>query len=117
MKIGIGQINTRVGDFEANAKKILTACESFAAQGADFAVFPESAISGYPIKDLVFYEKFVETAQKVLTSLASKLPLPRLSAVRGYAKARSASEIRRIGLKTAKSSTFATNTFCPITAP
>ena len=61
MKIGIGQINTRVGDFEANAKKILTACESFAAQGADFAVFPESAISGYPIKDLVFYEKFVET--------------------------------------------------------
>lgn len=78
MKIGIGQINTRVGDFEANAKKILTACESFAAQGADFAVFPESAISGYPIKDLVFYEKFVETAQKVLTSLASKLPLPAL---------------------------------------
>lgn len=46
MKIGVGQIDTRVGDFEGNAQKILTACEKFARDGADFAVFPESAVSG-----------------------------------------------------------------------
>ena len=30
MKIGIGQINTRVGDFDSNAEKIVAACEKFA---------------------------------------------------------------------------------------
>ena len=78
MKIGVGQIDTRVGDFEGNAQKILTACEKFARDGADFAVFPESAVSGYPIKDLVFYGKFVDAAQKTLAELAKKLPLPTL---------------------------------------
>lgn len=78
MKIGVGQIDTRVGDFEGNAQKILSACETFVRDGADFAVFPESAISGYPIKDLVFYGKFVDQAQRVLADLAAKLPLPAL---------------------------------------
>ena len=51
MKIGVGQINTRVGDFQANTQKIFQACEQFAKQGADFAVFPELAVSG-------LYERF-----------------------------------------------------------
>ena len=43
MKIGIGQINTRIGDFSANAKKIEEACLSLAKDGAEFAVFPNAA--------------------------------------------------------------------------
>ena len=78
MKIGVGQINTRVGDFDANAQKILEACQLFAKQGADFAVFPELAISGLPMKDLVFYKKFVETAEQTLKALAPKLEIPAL---------------------------------------
>ncbi len=76
MKIGVGQINTRVGDFEGNAQKILEACEKFAKDGADFAVFPELALSGCPLKDLVFYEKFVDEANNALNNLVKKLPLP-----------------------------------------
>ena len=78
MKIGVGQINTRVGDFEANAKKIFEACQLFAKQGVDFAVFPELAISGLPMKDLVFYKKFVESAEQTLKELAPKLEIPAL---------------------------------------
>lgn len=76
MKIGIGQLNTRVGDFAENAKKILDASKSFAEKGADFAVFPECTVSGYPLKDLVFYERFVHTAQQTMHALAKEIPLP-----------------------------------------
>ena len=78
MKIGVGQINTRVGDFQANTQKIFQACEQFAKQGADIAVFPELAVSGLPMKDLVGYEKFVKSAESALKELAPKLPLPAL---------------------------------------
>ena len=76
MKIGIGQINARVGDFSANAEKILNAARSFAEGGADFAVFPECAVSGCPVGDLIFYSGFVRRAEEALSDIAAKLPLP-----------------------------------------
>lgn len=76
MKIGIGQINTRVGDFAANVKKIVATCAELAKEGAELAVFPECAVSGYPVKDLVVYNKFVEAAQNALDSLVGVLPIP-----------------------------------------
>jgi len=76
MKIGFGQINTRAGDISANAQKILRACDELSRSGADFAVFPEGAISGLPAKDFTFYKKFVELAQAALAEIASKAPLP-----------------------------------------
>ena len=48
MKIAIAQINPKVGDISGNTAKI----ESFARRagelGADLAVFPELAVTGYP---------------------------------------------------------------------
>ena len=76
MKIGIGQINTRIGDFEGNILKIRQICQKLAGLGAELAVFPECAVSGYPLKDLVFYDKFVDAAQDALHSLASSIPIP-----------------------------------------
>lgn len=76
MKVGIGQINARVGDFSANAAKISDACARLAALGAEFAVFPECAVSGYPIGDLAGYGKFLEAARAALDSLAETLPIP-----------------------------------------
>ncbi len=76
MKIGVGQINTRVGDIEGNAQKILNACEKFAKDGADFAVFPELTVSGTSLKDFVSYKKFVKKAEDTLRDFAKKLPLP-----------------------------------------
>lgn len=76
MKIGIGQINAAVGDFERNFEKILSASKTFAENGADFAVFPEGALTGYPLRDLTFYTKFVEKTQTYLQRLAEQTPLP-----------------------------------------
>lgn len=76
MKVGIAQINTRTGDVAGNCEKILSACEKLAKDGACFAVFPEMCISGYPLKDLIFLQGFVEDAQTAMLELAKKIPLP-----------------------------------------
>ncbi len=78
MKIGVGQIDTKVGDFCGNVEKILSAARRLAEDGADFAVFPECAVSGYPLKDLVFYKKFIFEAQMSLEEIARNAPLPLL---------------------------------------
>ena len=76
MKIGVGQIDTTVGDFSGNVAKILAAAQKLAEGGADFAVFPECAVSGYPLKDLVFYEKFTTRTLDSLGEIAARAPLP-----------------------------------------
>ena len=76
MKIGLAQINTKVGDFSGNAAKIKSACTELANSGAELAVFPECAISGYPLGDLVFCGGFVEEAQRVLAALAESVSIP-----------------------------------------
>ncbi len=76
MKIGIGQIDTKVGDFSGNAEKIMLAAEKFAAAGADFGVFPECSVSGYPLGDLVCYESFVSAARAEMERLAEIVPIP-----------------------------------------
>ncbi len=65
MKIASVQINTKIGDFEANREKILKYAELALDEGADMAVFPELSICGYPPLDLLdqsaFYEKNIES--------------------------------------------------------
>ena len=76
MKIGIAQINTRVGDFEANCSKIIKACSELSKAGAELVIFPECTVSGYPMKDLIFYDGFVKKAQEYLNGLVGKLEIP-----------------------------------------
>ena len=49
MKIGFAQINSIVGDFKNNAQKILLSAQKLVSEGADFAIFPEGALSGLPL--------------------------------------------------------------------
>ena len=67
MKIAAVQINTKIGDFEANRQKILEYTEKALSLGADIAVFPELAVCGYPPLDLLdqsaFYEKNIESVR------------------------------------------------------
>lgn len=60
MKITLAQLNQTVGDIDANTKKIINAIEQAREQGADLIVFPELAICGYPPRDLLLVEGFVE---------------------------------------------------------
>ncbi len=59
-RLGLGQINPTVGDFEGNVRKIVAGMERARALGCDLVAFPELAVSGYPPEDLLFKPAFIE---------------------------------------------------------
>jgi len=79
MKVALAQTNPTIGDFAGNAKRILDASARAASLGAEVAVFPELALTGYPPRDLVEQAEFVEHGLQALDDLARELR-PRLSA-------------------------------------
>jgi NAD+ synthetase len=73
MKIGILQINLTVGDFSGNALKIRQAYERVVKGGAELVVAPELGLCGYPPRDLLNREDFVQAHDRALRQLAGKL--------------------------------------------
>jgi NAD+ synthase (glutamine-hydrolysing) len=60
MKIALAQINTKVGDLKGNADRIIRNIELAKEKGAELVVFPEMAVVGYPPRDLLDFECFVD---------------------------------------------------------
>ncbi|MFT3991933.1 MAG: NAD+ synthase [Luteolibacter sp.] len=73
MKIGIAQINSIVGDFPGNVKRILAAYRECLEQGADLVITPELSLVGYPARDLVFKSQFVPKCLQALDYLADEI--------------------------------------------
>jgi NAD+ synthase (glutamine-hydrolysing) len=59
MKICIAQQNYHIGNFEQNRDKILSAIEDAKKQGADIILFSEMSICGYPARDFVEFNDFI----------------------------------------------------------
>lgn len=74
MRIALCQIDPTVGDLRGNAEIIAEAARRAHAQGAQLAVFPELALTGYPPRDLLDRPRFVERAGETLQTLAGELP-------------------------------------------
>src|ERR1043166_4504807 len=70
MKIALAQINTTVGDLAGNEAKILHAYRRGEEAGAEFVVFPELAVTGYPPRDLLLRRRFIEQSLETLNHLA-----------------------------------------------
>ena len=70
MRIALAQINTTVGDFPGNLRKIAEFLERAAAQGVALVMFPELATCGYPPADLLEKESFVRSAEESLEAIA-----------------------------------------------
>jgi NAD+ synthase (glutamine-hydrolysing) len=51
--IALAQINTRLGDMQANLEKHLAYLDQARSSGADLLVFPELSLTGYALQDLV----------------------------------------------------------------
>ena len=66
LRIGLGQINTTVGDFKGNTQKILEIVAEARSLGVDLITFPELAICGYPPEDLLLKPQFIEENLKAL---------------------------------------------------
>jgi NAD+ synthase (glutamine-hydrolysing) len=73
MNIGIAQINSVIGDFPGNVKRILAAYRECLEAGADLVVTPELALVGYPPRDLVFKSQFVPKCLQALDYLAGEI--------------------------------------------
>ncbi len=59
MKIFLAQQNYHIGNFEYNTNKIIEAIEIAKAQQADLIVFSEMCICGYPARDFVEFNDFI----------------------------------------------------------
>ncbi len=59
MKIFLAQQNYHIGNFEANTEKIISAIKKAKIKGADLVLFPELCICGYPPRDFLEFEDFI----------------------------------------------------------
>jgi len=75
MRVALLQMNSTVGDVAGNAERILQDARAAAAAGADLAITPEMAVSGYPPEDLVLRPAFVRSCEAAVADLADRLPL------------------------------------------
>lgn len=64
MKLTFCQINIRLGDCDYNSKKIIEEYKKAAVNGTELVVFPELALTGYPLYDLVYNPEFIAKIEK-----------------------------------------------------
>jgi NAD+ synthase (glutamine-hydrolysing) len=83
LRVAMAQINPTVGDLLGNAALILAHAQSAADNGAHIALFPEMALTGYPVEDLALRLSFQEASRASIEVLASELPRDLVSIV-GY---------------------------------
>ena len=72
LRIAMAQINSSVGDFEGNKRKIIDCIDQAKSIKADIIAFPELAITGYPPQDLLFNTNFIETNLEVLDGIVTE---------------------------------------------
>ena len=70
MKIAIAQLNYHIGNFEGNLQKMLRAVADAKAQNADLICFGELATVGYPPRDFLEFDDFIELAEATVQELA-----------------------------------------------
>jgi len=85
IRLGLGQLNTVVGDLDGNVERILAAYDEAEAAGCDLVVVPELAITGYPPEDLVLKPGFVAANRAALDKVAARTG--RCAAVVGFVDA------------------------------
>jgi NAD+ synthase (glutamine-hydrolysing) len=87
LRIVMSQIDTTVGDFAGNTRKIIDAIAAARALGVDLIIFPELAICGYPPEDLLFKPQFIEENLKSLDKVIKQTS--GLAAIVGFVDAKS----------------------------
>ncbi len=72
MRLALAQIDSVVGDLDGNRERILARLEAAREAGADLAVFPELAVTGYPPEDLLLRPGFLRAAEVSLAEIARR---------------------------------------------
>jgi NAD+ synthase (glutamine-hydrolysing) len=69
MKIFLAQQNYHIGNFEANTQKIIAAIKEAKLQGGDLIVFSELAVCGYPPRDFLEFNDFIEQCEQAIDTI------------------------------------------------
>jgi len=70
MKIALAQLDYHIGNFEGNLTKMLDAVRTAKSQDADIICFGELATCGYPPRDFLEFDDFIELAEASIEKLA-----------------------------------------------
>jgi len=71
MRIALAQTNSTVGDLSGNTRCILDYARRASEAGADVVVFPELALTGYPPRDLLEKQTFLDRTEEHLKQIAA----------------------------------------------
>lgn len=71
IRIGLGQINPTVGDFDGNTQRIGGFIAEAKTRRCDLVLFPELALCGYPPEDLLLKRAFVDANRRYLRKLVT----------------------------------------------
>ncbi|HIC95720.1 TPA: NAD+ synthase, partial [Candidatus Bipolaricaulota bacterium] len=69
LRIGLAQINSTVGDFKGNVRKISDYIARARDEGVELLAFPELALTGYPPEDLLLKPSFVAANLEALQEI------------------------------------------------
>lgn len=69
MRIALAQQNYHIGNFEANTQKIIAAVETARQQKVDLIVFSELSICGYPPRDFLEFNDFINKCYQAIDAV------------------------------------------------
>ncbi len=70
MKIAVAQLNFHVGNFESNTQKIIQNINQSKSEGVDLVVFSELAVCGYPPRDFLEFNDFINQCLESIDEIA-----------------------------------------------
>ena len=72
MKFALAQLNYHIGNFEGNVSKIKNAISRAKEAKANIVVFAELAISGYPPRDFLEFDHFIDQCTESINTIAKE---------------------------------------------
>jgi NAD+ synthase (glutamine-hydrolysing) len=71
MKIALAQYSFHVGNFAANTAKIISAIQTAEQQQAELIVFSELSVCGYPPRDFLEFNDFINQCQRAIETISA----------------------------------------------
>ncbi len=74
MKVALAQIDPIIGDLQGNVRKIVEFSRDADRRGAELVVFPELALTGYPPRDLLESQAFLDAVERSVADISVSVP-------------------------------------------
>lgn len=71
LKIVLAQQNYHIGNFEANTQQIISAIQHAKKEGAELIIFSELCVCGYPPRDFLEFEDFMQQSMAAVQRIAA----------------------------------------------